>query len=125
MLDGLALGTEAQDNPYKLGVIGSTDAHLSDPGYVPKGVPARFTPAEGLGFAVDRILAADHPVAGAMRRFSPGGLAGVWAEANTRADIFDALHRRETFGTSGSRMRIRFFLAICLRISVPGITVSP
>ena len=44
-----------------------------------------------------------------MRRFSPGGLAGVWAEANTRADIFDALHRRETFGTSGSRMRIRFF----------------
>lgn len=109
LLDGLALGTEAQDNPYKLGVIGSTDAHLSDPGYVPKGVPARFTPAEGLGFAVDRLLAADHPVAGAMRRFSPGGLAGVWAEANTRADIFDALHRRETFGTSGSRMRIRFF----------------
>ena len=40
LLDGLALGTEAQDNPYKLGVIGSTDAHLSDPGYVPKGVPA-------------------------------------------------------------------------------------
>ena len=79
LLDGLALGTEAQDNPYKLGVIGSTDVHLSDPGYVPKGVPARFTPAEGLGFAVDRLLAADHPVAGAMRRFSPGGLAGVWA----------------------------------------------
>ena len=109
LLDGLALGTETGANPYKLGVIGSTDTHLSDPGNVPKGVPARFKAAEGLGFAVDRLLAADHPVAGAMRRFSPGGLAGVWAEANTRADIFDALQRRETFGTSGSRMRIRFF----------------
>jgi hypothetical protein len=109
LLDGLALGTEKAANPYKLGVIGSTDTHLSDPGYVPKDIPARFKPAAGLGFAVERLLAADHPVAGAMRRFTPGGLAGVWAEANTRADIFDALQRRETFGTSGSRMRIRFF----------------
>jgi hypothetical protein len=48
-------------------------------------------------------------VAGAIRRFSPGGLAGVWAKANTRAEIFDALQRRETFATSGSRLRIRFF----------------
>ncbi len=109
LLEGLALGTTDTINPYKLGVIGSTDTHFSDPGYVPKDIPARFKPAEGLGFAVERLLAADHPVAGAMRRFSPGGLAGVWAEANTRADVFDALQRRETFGTSGSRMRIRFF----------------
>ena len=109
LLDGLALGTEGVKNPYKMGVIGSTDTHLSDPGYVPTGVPARFKVAEGLGFAVERLMAADHPIAGPMRRFSPGGLAGVWAEANTRADIFDALQRRETFGTSGSRMRIRFF----------------
>ena len=109
LLDGIALGTERPINPYKLGVIGSTDTHTSDPGNTKSGIPVRFKPAEGTGFAVDRIMAMDHPVAGPLRRFLPGGLAGVWAKANTRADIFDALQRRETFGTSGSRMLIRFF----------------
>ena len=110
LLDGLALGIERQFNPYKLGTIGSTDTHLSDPGNTRPGrIPAQFAPAEGVGFAVDRVLETEHIVAGPIRRLSAGGLAGVWAEANTRADIFDALQRREAFATSGSRMRIRFF----------------
>ncbi len=110
LLDGLQLGGDGEFNPYKLGVIGSTDTHLSDPGNTRPGrIPSLFEPAEGLWFAVDRLLEGEHIVAGPIRRLSAGGLAGVWAEANTRADIFDALRRREAFGTSGSRMRIRFF----------------
>ena len=109
LLDGLSLEEERALNPYKLGVIGSTDTHTSDPGNTRSGIPARFKPAEGIGFAVNRLLEADHLVAGPIRRFLPGGLAGVWAKANTREAIFDALQRRETFATSGSRLRIRFF----------------
>jgi hypothetical protein len=44
-----------------------------------------------------------------IREFSSGGLAGVWAEANTREAIFDAIRRKETFATSGVRLRVRFF----------------
>lgn len=44
-----------------------------------------------------------------VREFSSGGMAGVWAEANTREAIFDAMMRRETFGTMGPHLTIRFF----------------
>ena len=109
LLDGLALEEERALNPYKLGVIGSTDTHTSDPGNTRSGIPARFKPAEGIGFAVNRLLEADHPVAGPIRRFLPGGLAGVWAEENTRESIYNAFRRKETFGTSGPRIKVRFF----------------
>jgi hypothetical protein len=108
LLEGLTLGREGDRNPFKLGIIGSTDTHLSDSGNT-VGMPAQFEPAAGISFAVKRILELDHVVVGPVRRMSAGGLAGVWAESNTRADIFDALRRREAFATSGSRMRIRFF----------------
>jgi hypothetical protein len=44
-----------------------------------------------------------------VHEFSSGGLAGVWAEANTREAIYDAMLRRETFATSGTMIRVRFF----------------
>ena len=108
LLTGLAMGTEGGRNPYKLGVIGSTDTHLSDPGNTAREIPAQFSGID-FSFAVKRALEMNHVVIGAIRKISAGGLAGVWAEANTRADIFDALRRREAFGTSGSRIKLRFF----------------
>ena len=90
-------------------MIGSTDTHTSDPGNTAGLVPPNFVPALGDASAVRQALQAEHIVIGAFRRVNMGGLAGVWAEANTRADIFDALTRREAFATSGSRLRLRFF----------------
>ncbi len=108
LLTGLAMGAEGGQNPYKLGVIASTDTHLSDPGNTARQIPAQFDGID-FSFAVKRAFELDHVVIGPIRRVSAGGLAGVWAEANTRADIFDALRRREAFGTSGSRIKLRFF----------------
>ena len=40
---------------------------------------------------------------------NPGGLTGVWAEENTRASLWDAMYRKETFGVSGPHIKVRFF----------------
>jgi hypothetical protein len=109
LLDGIDMADEGRTNPFKLGMIGSTDTHSSNPGDTDAQNMARFRPVKGNAEALKQIFRQDHPIAGPLRRFSEGGLAAVWAESNTRADIFDALQRREAFATSGSRMRIRFF----------------
>ncbi len=109
LLDGIQLASEGRPNPFRYGMIGSTDTHTSDPGNTAAAVPTGLASSLGIGSAVRRALAREHIVIGPIRRTNMGGLAGVWAEANTRADIFDALDRREAFATSGSRMRIRFF----------------
>ncbi|MBT8111695.1 MAG: DUF3604 domain-containing protein [Gammaproteobacteria bacterium] len=91
-------------NSAKLGVIGSTDTHTSTPGGVSETnwgghVSGEATPAERLqpGLLTSGIDG------------NPGGLAGVWAVENSRDAIFDALERREVFGTSGPRIKPRLF----------------
>ena len=109
LLDGIQLASTGAENPFKLGMIGSTDTHMSDPGNTDAERASRFAGAYGDADAVRNVFGLHHVVVGPMRRISEGGLAAVWAESNTRADIFDALDRREAYATSGSRIRLRFF----------------
>ena len=106
LLAGLRERERLGVNPYPLGFIGSTDTHNGTPGAV---VEETFvghrgtddnTPALQLGHGVLTL--------GGIS-FSPGGLAAVWAEENSRSSLFDALRRRETYATSGPRMAVRFF----------------
>lgn len=96
-------------NPYKLGIVGATDSHNATPGDVEeysyqgwRGIEDA-TPADRLATDSDLVAAVFNVIS------SPGGLAGVWAEENSRDSLFDALERREVFGTSGPRMTARFF----------------
>lgn len=103
LLAGLRLGRDLGANPYAFGVIGSTDTHVSAPGAT---ADAGFPGHGGAGQGHRDALPVGLPDA---VRFNPGGLAGVWAEENGRAAIFAALRRKETFGTSGSRLVVRVF----------------
>lgn len=99
-------------NPYKLGMAGGTNGHNGTPGDTQEGNwhghggTSDATPAQRLG--LERSLAARFGgIAPAAP--NPGGLTGVWAEENTREAIWDALRRKETFATSGTRVRLRMF----------------
>lgn len=103
LIQGLSEKQRIGVNPYEFGFIGSTDTHMSAPGSV-----SEYDQAYGYGLPVQRMLTiGEIPRAPAFT--NPGGLAGVWAEENTRDSIFDALKRRETFATSGPRIAPRFF----------------
>jgi hypothetical protein len=100
---GLEIEQRTGVNPFEFGLIGGSDYHTglaltSENDLV--GVDA--THAD-----VKKILEDSTSLRGVKE--SSAGLAGVWAESNTREAIFDALYRRETFATSGTRPRLRFF----------------
>ncbi len=103
LLEGLREKDRIGVNPYAFGFIGSTDNHMATPGQVSEwGVPYKFGQTE-------QALLEIGDLERAPAFWNPGGLAGVWAEENTRDSIFDALKRRESFSTSGPRIVPRFF----------------
>jgi hypothetical protein len=100
---GLTLEDTFGVNPFRYGFIADTDTHNSDPGNTMELTSQKYSQP----VKEDGPISADFPVSAGA--FNPGGLAGVWAEQNTREAIFDAMKRRETFATSGTRIRVRFF----------------
>ena len=108
LMNGMALEREDRGNPFKLGFIGSSDNHNSSGSYEEDNY---FGTTPVTGAPETRASIPLNGEYGAMRtaQFGASGLAGVWAEENTRAAIFNALRRKETFGTSGNRIKLRFF----------------
>jgi len=107
LLAGLEEEERLGVNPYKLGIIASTDTHNATPGAVAEDLFAGHlgneedTPEKRLGPAAN--------LGHSKIRMNPGGLTAVWAKENSRDAIFEAFHRRETYATSGPRIIIRFF----------------
>ena len=101
---GLLIQSQENINPFKFGFIGSTDTHLGTPGLVDEDV---FSGHGGAGKSFRTAIPEGLPD---DIEFNPGGLAVVWAEENSRTSIFNALKRKEVYGTSGPRFLVRFFL---------------
>jgi hypothetical protein len=106
---GLQIESELGANPYKFGQIGATDSHTSlstaqednffgkHTGYEPKPDRMKHVMMEGSG---TKIIG---------WQLTASGLAAVWATENAREAIFEAMERKETYATTGSRMAVRFF----------------
>ncbi len=114
-LNGLLMEQEQGFNPFKFGVIGASDTHnaagsfeednywsktglMDIEPYMRGSVPLPESTPENPQYAQ-----------GASQYWGASGLAGVWAESNTRDSLFDAFRRKETFSTSGPHIKVRFF----------------
>ncbi|MBJ22609.1 MAG: hypothetical protein CL933_24635 [Deltaproteobacteria bacterium] len=91
LIEGMREADRIGVNPYGFGMIAATDIHAGTPGPTEEWETQTF----------------DARVPGPG--YNLGGLAAVWAEENSRESIFQALRRREVYGTSGPRMTIRLF----------------
>ena len=106
---GLQLEAKLGTNPYKFGMIGSTDTHTALATAEEDNFFGKHSGAEP---SPDRYK---HPMAQIGDRkleswsMVSSGYAGVWAADNTREAIFDAMMRKETYATTGPRMIVRFF----------------
>lgn len=106
---GLELENELGVNPYKFGMIGSTDSHTA---LATAGEDNFFGKHSGAEPGPKRW---EHPMAEVGDKKYEGwsmvssGYAAVWAKENTREAIFDAMKRKETYATTGPRMIVRFF----------------
>ena len=119
----LARGIKLEDtlgaNPYKFGFIGSTDAHVSASSLSEKDFFGKFSndldiesrgsiPPNGQKDWTD-AKRDETDIIIQSSQYGASGLAGVWAEANTRDDIFASMKAKETFATSGPRIKVRMF----------------
>ena len=105
--DGIMMQDTRGYNPYKFGMAGGSDSHNTGSPYRQDNFFGGHGPVDG---TVDRRLAGVIPLGTVdVRLENPGGLTGVWAEENTRASLWDAMYRKETFGVSGPHIKVRFF----------------
>lgn len=106
---GLEIGQKLGANPFQFGLVGSTDAHTGLTAADENNFFGKFPSSEPSPerWDEDAFNFEGRVVKG--WELGASGYTGVWANENTRESIWDALHRRETYATTGPRMVVRFF----------------
>ncbi|HVY88418.1 MAG TPA: DUF3604 domain-containing protein [Hyphomonadaceae bacterium] len=121
--DGLQFQQTLGVNPYKYGFTGSSDSHNAAGSYEEDNYHSKVGIRDGLPELRGSVPPKgktwkDYQIPDGIQRFSTwgaSGLTGVWAEQNTREAIYGAIKRKETFATSGPRIRVRFFAGYDLK----------
>jgi len=111
---GLAMGSKLGANPFKFGLIGSTDSHTSMSSAAEDNYLGKVTLLEPsvIPPRMDEVITgrlAPEDAKTRAREIGAAGLAAVWARENTREAIWDAMARKEVYATTGTRLRIRVF----------------
>ena len=109
--NGLMLERKLGTNPYKFGLVGSTDSHTALVTVGEENFFGKVTPGEPSPHRLKTPFFHDEKTGLTVMDWevSASGYAAVWATENTRAAIWDAMERRETYATTGTRMAVRFF----------------
>ncbi|MEP3275597.1 MAG: DUF3604 domain-containing protein [Stappiaceae bacterium] len=107
--NGLMLEEKFGTNPYKFGMVGATDTHTSLPTAEEENFFGKSTSVEPSATRIEHpfVKSSLGAIEGDMLLAS--GYQGIWATENTRAALFDAMERKETYATTGTRMAVRFF----------------
>jgi hypothetical protein len=106
---GLQIAQRTGTNPYALGMIGSTDSHTALASAEEDNFYGKFANEGPSGDRGSNIVNPGIKESRIGWQYQAGGLAAVWATANTREAIFDAMERREVYATTGPRMTVRVF----------------
>lgn len=117
--NGMLLQDSINANPFQFGLIGSSDTHVVGGSFDEKNFWSKIGVVDGTPEARGSIppggkkswdgVTVDPRAANWFSRWGASGYAAVWAEENTREAIFDAMRRKETYATTGTRMKLRFF----------------
>ncbi len=109
--NGLMLDAKFGTNPYKFGLVGSSDSHTGLSAMAEDNFFGKTAPQEPSPERMTKVFF-DNPATGVKVmdwEVGASGYAAVWATENTRAAIWDAMERKETYATTGPRMIVRFF----------------
>ncbi len=109
LLDGLSFDAKGMGNPFHYGFIGDTDTHNAAASNEEYNYTGKFAFENDPRHRLEGVKGQPAAQVQQVREFSSGGLAGVWATENTREAIYGAMLRRETFGTTGPQIKVRFF----------------
>jgi hypothetical protein len=111
LMNGLRVEGELGVNPFKFGMVGSTDSHTGLATVEEENFFGKVVPMEPNPERLTKVFL-NNPKTGLVKmewEVAAAGYAAVWATENTREAIFDAMERRETYATTGTRLVVRFF----------------